>query len=88
MPKPVSATTPVDPRKRGVGGYAEQQPANQREADTPAPADPPEAIGGGAQVKRVEPNTLPDRTSEQATSDARGPSALPFDETGGDLGPS
>jgi|CXWL01.1.fsa_nt_gi hypothetical protein len=59
MNKPTSGP-PVDPRKRGAGGYAEQNPQNQSDAKTPPPPIRPANLDGGAARKHDEPNTLPD----------------------------
>ena len=88
MPKPVSAQPQADPRAPGLAGYADQNPANFGESQIPTPPLPPHTIDGGAERKHVEPNTLPDANSEKVTGEASGPATVPFDETGGKLGPS
>lgn len=60
MNKPTVGPT-ADPRKRGAGGYAEQNPQTKSDAGTPPPPTPPENLDGGAPRKHEEPNTLPDR---------------------------
>ena len=88
MPKPVSPEPQADPRARGLAGYADQNPRSKGEAQTPPPPRPPAAIDGGAERKHEEPNTLPDENSEKVTGEGSGPATVPFDETGGKVGPS